>query len=1381
MVRGSVEAVTGGRDGAALETHARPSVIREPPQTATRDLASYVSRLLANRLAAGGGFADWESTTVRGAVLLTDVADFTALVERQSGTGPEGIEELSRAFNSYFSDLVGIVYGHGGDVLTIAGDAFFSWWPAAEDGDLGEPVLRAAQAGLAIQAGLGGRATVGGEPLRTRVGVAAGDLDVSFVGGVGGRWEPMPTGAPLEDVAGAERVARPGSVVLSGSAWTAAESACAGRPLEDGLVELLGVKEPLDPRPAASLITPDPTEEVLSPFVPLPVRHNRLKSDTEWLQEMRRVTVLMATLPGTAEPDLAELELRHRAVTAFQEVIARFEGAAKLQVDNKGVTLSGAFGLPPRAHEDDVRRGVCAAEAFREEVERIGLRCTLGVATGRAFCGVFGSDLRREYTMHGEALTLAARMMQASRGEVLCTSETARGASGRLTFTELDPIVVKGRADPVSVSRLLSLEPPDRPADAPMVGREAERELIERRVDELVAGGDGATLVVEGDAGLGKSRLAAEAVALARPADLPVLTARADAVERSTGYYAWRSTFAGLLGDAPAESDIVTRVARDPAMARLLPLLESVVPAGIPENDLTAGMPGDVRADNTKALLAAVLREATGGRPALLIVEDAHWLDSNSWNLLFEVVHAIPRLLTVITTRPVTEGRPPGYDRLCSAVSTDLVRLANLSSRETLALVEQRLGVTDLPPSLARFVEARVSGHPFFCEELVRTMREAGVVEVADGRATVGDLDSFDVPATIEAAVLTRLDRLNTGELMCLKVASVIGRSFLSRTVGQSMPLEDERPAVPGHLERLTGLDITALEASTPEMAYAFRHEITRDVAYELLTRAQRRQLHRVVAAWHEQTYTPEELAPHYARLAHHWSNADMPDRAVDYLERAGRQALRSGAFREALHFLSQAIEAQERAGTASDPIRRALCEKGLGTAHYFLGDLQQSRELLHRALARMDREVPVGRLATIGGLVEAAATQAMHLMRPRHYRDRRRSAKPLLDEAVGCYKILGQIGYLDGEPTSNLLYTTLAGLNIGEEAGPSPHLARMLIHAATACSLLGLKRPADRYAARAVAMTEAGGQREAGAYVWSIKALIAAMRGEWRVAVHDNEKALAGIREVGDFNLEAEVWQTRSAIRICEGNYAAAEDAWRHTRELARRNDNPQVMCWSLLDEAETRVGRDEIEAADAALEQALKVDTPESDGSSAVEKHFATALVRVRQERWDEAVHAADAVVDRIVRNNPAGFHWVDFCAGAVEVQLEVLETGGRYADQHRVELTARAERGCKVVRRLAWQFDSVAPRRWLLEGLLEWQRGRTDRARTAWLRAEKVAAKMEMPFERARARYEIARHGIAPDSRDLLLADAARTFEELGAGHMLRRVRAEQSEGS
>ena len=143
--------------------------------------------------------------------------------------------------------------------------------------------------------------------------------------------------------------------------------------------------------------------------------------------------------------------------------------------------------------------------------------------------------------------------------------------------------------------------------------------------------------------------------------------------------------------------------------------------------------------------------------------------------------------------------------------------------------------------------------------------------------------------------------------------------------------------AVPEHLETLASLDLTMREAEHSELAYLFRHEITREVAYDLLTESQSRQLHRAVAEWHERTYTEDELAPHYALLAHHWARADDPDKAVTYLERAGRQALRSGAFSEALIFLDR--RARGRGRHAGPDPRRHVPE---GPRH---------RALLHRRL----------------------------------------------------------------------------------------------------------------------------------------------------------------------------------------------------------------------------------------------------------------------------------------------------------------------------------------------------------------------------------------------------------------------------------------------
>lgn len=196
---------------------------------ATDAAHSHVSTLLRNRLATGRAIEHSESSRVRGAVLLTDVEGFTSHMQRLTRSGPEGLEELAGALNSHFVELAHEIYGYGGDILCVAGDSFLSLWNAPDDGELAEATARAAQAGLAVQAAAGLQPPLGGQPMRTRIGVAAGALDIALVGGVNGRWELMPVGEPLEQVAVAERGAPAGGVVLAPSAWELLSGRADGR------------------------------------------------------------------------------------------------------------------------------------------------------------------------------------------------------------------------------------------------------------------------------------------------------------------------------------------------------------------------------------------------------------------------------------------------------------------------------------------------------------------------------------------------------------------------------------------------------------------------------------------------------------------------------------------------------------------------------------------------------------------------------------------------------------------------------------------------------------------------------------------------------------------------------------------------------------------------------------------------------------------------------------------------------------------------------------------------------------------------------------------------------------------------------------------------
>jgi class 3 adenylate cyclase/tetratricopeptide (TPR) repeat protein len=1321
-------------------------------------LSAYLPRLLLSRLASGTPFTGPEASHVEAVLLLSDIQGFSALVERAAGAGRPELEELTWALNRYFGDVAEAVHAQGGDVLYIAGDAFYCCWLGGDGPTLADAAACAAAAGLAIQ-----QRTAGG-PFATRIGIGTGELVVAFAGGLGGRWELIATGAAFDDVVAAEQDSAAGKVTLSHAVWSLLFGRATARLLADGRRELTTVEPVTAVSPSAATLPADP-DRSLRPFAPPAVLDRTLAPAAEWLAEIRTVSVILADLPPLGAADADELDRMQACVHAFQAVMQRYEGTAKLDVDEKGVLLLGAFGLPPLAHEDDAERAVHAAQALRDALDRIGLTTGIGVATGRAFCGAFGNEARRDYMLRGDVINLAARLMHASPGAISCEGETVRAVRGRLAFEPAGSIVAKGRREPVAIYRPAGAPAVAAVREVETVGRTLQRERLAARVREFLAGEPDRAVVIEGEAGMGKSTLLAELRRTASASGIRVLGAAADAIERTTAYYAWRPVFTELLGWNEADADagrqtLEKRLAANPELQRLAPLLAAVLSGDFADTELTAEMTGDVRAANTRHLLAALLRDACAQRPTMLSVEDAHWLDSASSALLTEVLRSVHPLLAVITTRP--GGEPwPGAEPL---------RLEALAEEELLALARLRLQVDQIPPALAAVIRDRVGGNPFFCDELLRSMQDAGALRVEAGRCVVGDLGKLDLPTTIEGVILSRLDRLEPHQQLCLKVAAVIGRVFRARAVAETYPAEAERPRVPEHLESLVRLELTAPDSPEPDLGYLFRHVITRDVTYELMPLAQRRPLHRAAAEWIERRYGPD-LRSQAALLAYHWAQAADAARAADYLEQAGHEALRNGAFQEAVVFFGQAIELAEHGAVEVKPERRARWEKGLGTGQYFAGDLARSRHHLERAVADLDQPVPASSGATGRSLLGAAVTQALHRVRPGRYLGRRAASRATLEEAADCYKILGQIYYLDGEPPPRLAYLTVRGVNVGEEAGPSADLARMLVNMSVVTGLLGFRKWSDWYAQRAIEMAQQEGQFAAGAYVWHIHALGEAQAARWASAKAANQEALRRIRELGDFNLEAEAYVVRATGLLCEGDVAAAPDAWSRSRQLAERAGNAQILCWSLLDEVETLLGRDQVEQAAGVLDRALSIPTAPSDGSSTLDKHRALAVTRMRQGRTEEALAAADVVLETIARQPPTGYHWADYYASAAEVAVTALAAGGG-SD---AELERRAARACRTLRRLSRNFWNVRPRARLLDGLLAAARGRIAKGRAALDAAEALAVRMDMPFERARVILARAQLGWAP-ATPADRAEALAIFERLGARYYARQLEPE-----
>jgi predicted ATPase/class 3 adenylate cyclase len=930
-----------------------------------KTLASYVPGLIIHRLAANPTpITAPISEHFSAAVLFADISGFTALTEHLAQQGPAGAEVLTRELNTYFGRLIDLITLHSGDVIKFAGDALTAVWPvaiAAHRDALSLAAQQAAACALAIQAALQDYQTRDGHRLAVRMGLGAGNITLMHVGGVYGRWELVITGSPLSQVSQAEAHAQPSEVIVSPEAWALLQSHCIGQPLVDDYVRLEAMEPKPDQPVVRSQALPAEVETAIRAYIPGAILARLAAGQSGWLAELRRVTVLFINLPDLTYS--TSLDQAQAVMQALQTALYRYEGSLnRIGVDDKGPMLLAALGLPPLAHEDDAVRGVQAALAMQAALRDLGWRCAIGITTGRAFCGSVGNATRREYTMMGDMVNLAARLMQAASAEsrglrtepqesftqpsalspqssILCDEATYQAAQSQLAFESLPPIKVKGKAQliPIYHPSAISAFPAQTGTAKPqtqMVGRTVERMILADELQKLQRGHSG-VVIIEGEAGIGKSRLVAEALTQAQAMSLPCLLGAGDAIEKSSPYHAWQPIFRDLLGSAEgldtqaAYQAFQARLAiLSPALAEQTPLLSAVLPFEFPDNDLTRPWQGQIRAARTRALLAQILARTYTAAPLLLVLEDAHWLDSASWALLAEVRHAVQPLLLLLALRPpgavqaatTAESLTTEYQQLLADPGTQMLMLSALPAEDTLNLVCLQLGVTVLPKVVANFIQEKAEGHPFFSIELALALRDAGLIELVDGQcrlaAGITDLHSLAFPDTLQGVITSRIDRLTPQQQLALKVASVIGRVFAFRILREVHPIEADKPALPVYFETLERLDLTPLERPEPELTYIFKHIITQEVAYNLMAFSQRRQLHQAVAEWYERAHSGE-LAPFFPILAHHWrmvaedQRADpaIVSKAIEYLHKAGEQAVHRSANVEAISHLSVALE----------------------------------------------------------------------------------------------------------------------------------------------------------------------------------------------------------------------------------------------------------------------------------------------------------------------------------------------------------------------------------------------------------------------------------------------------------------------------------------
>jgi class 3 adenylate cyclase/tetratricopeptide (TPR) repeat protein len=1354
------------------------------------------------------------------AVFFADISGFSQLAERLAQGGPSGTEELRRLLNVYFEKLIALITAHGGDVIKFAGDALLALWPAGpRDETLSIVTLRAAQCALAAQKQLHNYPVAGDWKLFLRVGVEAGEVMGAHVGGERGRWEYLLTGEPVVQIGLAEHLAQRGEVVLGPQAWALIQNNCAGQIRPGGVARLDDVRLPLEPRaaPPLPLLPPEPeVEAALRSYVPAAITRRLAAGQSAWLAELRRITVLFVQIIGLEHAPT--LERLHAVMRGLQTVLYNYEGSVRQFIlDDKGAVLIGALGLPPLAHEDDAERGVRAALDMRPMLAELGLDSTIGVTTGKAFCGSVGSATRSEYALVGDVVNLAARLMQAAArtGGILCDAPTFQAARGRHAFEPLTAIPIKGKEQPVAIYRPRGQAQEAARWPTAMVGRAAERGRVAEQLEALKRGEPGAVVIVEGEPGIGKSRLVDHALRQAESLGLAAFPGAGDAIAASTPYHGWRFIVRRALGLAPsADADarrqrLLDRLDSEPEWLARAPLLRNVLGADMPDNELTALMTGQVRADNTRDLILHLLNNALrrDRLPGLVVVlEDAHLLDSASWAValaLGQRIAAGEPCLLAVALRPMPKPHPVEYRQLLDLPVTCHLRLEPLPADDALALVRQRLGVDSLPQPVADLIRTKAEGHPLLSEELAYALLDAGVIVVAEGRCRLArspdDLRDLSFPDSVQGAITTRLDRLAPDEQLTLKVASVIGRVFSARLLRDIYPIESARPQLAGTLSTLERLDLIAPVSPEPNPAYAFKHTITREAAYNLMLFEQRRELHRAVAEWYERTHP--DLSSHFPLLAQHWSKAGGTEKALEYLDRAGTQALDSGAYQEAVGFFGEALrlETEQRGARplelwrAAFPLlprsraqlQRARRERRLGEALYGLGQLVESRTHLERAVATLGWPMPAGRGQLVLGLAGQGARRLLEaFLRPARRAVLRWSAGPAwraqaesewtMLEIAKAYERLSQIHYLANNPLPGL-YAILSSLIAAERAGLSPELARAYAGMCVAAAVFSLPSLAQTYRRRALNTIEQLHDLDAEAWVMSTLGNYATGIGQWAEAEASISRAAEIFGRLGDWrdwgnNIVALCW-----VDYFRGQFAQGAQRYADIYAQAVDSNNLELQAWSLSGQALHLLRLGQTGQAIRLWEQSLPVlKTVTESRVTEILTYGALGVAHLRRGEQAPARDCAEAAT-RLIRKSPtATFPTFDGFAGPAEVYLALWEDESKsQTPKTKSHVRASAGEACRALRRFARIYPIAGPRAWLCGGWYDWLDGRPARAFRAWQTSLTLAERLEMPYEAGLAHREIGRHA-GGDERRTHLRRALEIFEQLGATHDAERAR-------